>query len=393
VRQVLSEDPVPPSRLNARVRRDLETIRLKCLHKDAPRRYATAAALADDLNRFLRDQPIAARPVGRPERVLRWMRRNPTATALIVTAALLLGLAAAAGLREWGLAMRRRAESEQWSERLARVIELQERGDFEEARGILEQPDAGDAHLRQQIEQARANLDLVERLDAIRLSRGETTRAGSQMDYAGTSRRYGEAFRAWGLGDPREDPDRVAARLKASPVHKALVAALDDWATCAEKKEVRDWVLNVARRMDPDPWRDRVRDPDKWDRVESFPEVADMARVEEQPVTVLVSFGTRWRRLGGDPTALLLRVRRQHPDDFWLNFELGRLFCVHDPAVAIGYLWAAEALRPDAAIVHCMLGYVLGTLGQSDDAIYHYERTVGRHPGKLKEGVSCIEFQ
>ena len=57
------------------------------------RRYATAADMADDLNRFLRDQPIAARPVGRLERVLRWMRRNPTATALIVTAALLLGLA------------------------------------------------------------------------------------------------------------------------------------------------------------------------------------------------------------------------------------------------------------------------------------------------------------
>ncbi len=114
---ILSEEPVPPSRLNTHVPRDLETICLKCLHKDPRRRYATAADMADDLNRFLRDQPIAARPVGRLERVLRWMRRNPTATALIVTAALLLGLAGAAGLREWELAVRRGAESEQWSER------------------------------------------------------------------------------------------------------------------------------------------------------------------------------------------------------------------------------------------------------------------------------------
>ena len=250
------------------------------------------------------------------------MRRNPTATALIVTAALLLGLAGAAGLREWGLAMRRRAESEQWSERLARVIELQERGRFDEARGILQQPDAGTAHLRKQIEQARANLDLVERLDAIRLSRGDLAQ-GVDIDYAESSRRYVVAFREWGLGDPREDPDRVAARLKASPVHKALVAALDDWAVCADK-EVRDWVLRVARRMDPDPWRDRVRDPDGWERVESFPELADMASVEEQPVTLMVAFGMRWRRLGGDPTAFLERVQRQHPDDFWVNFELGR---------------------------------------------------------------------
>jgi Protein kinase domain len=121
VQLVLSQDPVPPSRLNPHVPRDLETICLKCLQKDARRRYPTAAAVADDLNRFLRHQPIAARPVGQPERVVRWLRRNRTATALIVTAALLLGLAGAAGLREWGLVM-------QWPGRLALVIRLQEQG-------------------------------------------------------------------------------------------------------------------------------------------------------------------------------------------------------------------------------------------------------------------------
>ena len=52
VQQVLTEEPVPPSRLNAKVPRDLETICLKCLHKDPQRRYATAAALAEDLHRF-----------------------------------------------------------------------------------------------------------------------------------------------------------------------------------------------------------------------------------------------------------------------------------------------------------------------------------------------------
>jgi eukaryotic-like serine/threonine-protein kinase len=404
VQLVLSGDPVPPSRLNPHVPRDLETICLKCLHKDAPRRYATAADMADDLNRFLRDQPIAARPVGRLERVLRWMRRNPTATALIVTAALLLGLAGAAGLREWGLVVRRRAESEQWSERLARVTELQEQGRFDEARGILHQPDASTALLRKRIEQARANLHLVERLDAIRLSRGYQVQ-NDYIDYAESSRRYVVAFREWGLGDLREDPDRVAARLKASPVHKALVAALDDWAACAAK-EVRDWVLRVARRMDPNSWRDRVRDPDRWDRVESFPELADTASVEEQPVTLMVAFGNYWRRLGGDPIAFLERVQRQHPDDFWVNFELGHLFGERDPAVAIGYYRAAQALRPDAAIVQDWLGYELRKMGQLDNAIFHWKRAVRFDPnhasawnelgsalladGRNDEAVACL---
>ena len=250
----------------------------------------------------------------------------------------------------------------------------------------------------------RANLHLVERLDAIRLSRGYQVQS-DYIDYAESSRRYVVAFREWGLGDLREDPDRVAARLKASPIHKALVAALDDWAACAAK-ELRDWVLRVAQRMDPNPWRNRARDPDRWARGESFPELADTASVEEQPVALMVAFGNYWRRLGGDPTAFLERVQRQHPDDFWVNFELGHLFGERDPAVAIGYFRAAQALRSDAAIVEAYLGYELRKLGQLDNAIHHWRRAVRFDPnhalswndlgsallekGRTDEAVDCL---
>ena len=70
---LVSQDPVPPSRLNAKVPRDIETICLKCLEKDPPRRYATAGELAADLGRFLNDEPVKARPVGAMERSLRWV--------------------------------------------------------------------------------------------------------------------------------------------------------------------------------------------------------------------------------------------------------------------------------------------------------------------------------
>ncbi len=98
VLQVLSDDPVPPRRLSASIPRDLETISLKCLEKEPGKRYASAAALAEDLRRFLVGEPIAARPVGPTERSWRWCRRNPwlagavglAAAALVVVVSLAL---------------------------------------------------------------------------------------------------------------------------------------------------------------------------------------------------------------------------------------------------------------------------------------------------------------
>lgn len=92
--QVLETEATSPRLLNPRVPIDLETICLKCLEKDPPRRYASAGELAEELDRFLKNEPIRARPVGPLQRVLRWCRRNRLVTSLaLVTLMLLLTVA------------------------------------------------------------------------------------------------------------------------------------------------------------------------------------------------------------------------------------------------------------------------------------------------------------
>jgi serine/threonine-protein kinase len=109
--QLRTREPVPPMQFQPGVPRDLETICLKCLQKDPARRYASAEELAADLGRFLRGEPILARPVSLAERLVRWCRRNPGKASVIVAAVLgVIGWAVtASGLTLWANAERSEA--------------------------------------------------------------------------------------------------------------------------------------------------------------------------------------------------------------------------------------------------------------------------------------------
>ena len=93
--QVVGQDPVPPRQLNANVPHDLETITLKSLQKEPGKRYDSARTMALDLDRWLRGEPILARPVGHVEKAAKWCRRNKALAALGagLAAALVLGTA------------------------------------------------------------------------------------------------------------------------------------------------------------------------------------------------------------------------------------------------------------------------------------------------------------
>ena len=116
IRQVIDDEPVPPSRLVPRVPRDLETICLKCLHKEPAKRYESAAALADDLDRHLRGEPIQARRTAFWERGLKWARRRPVRAASWTFLGLLV-FGGALGAYAWERAGRLRAENQdKWNQ-------------------------------------------------------------------------------------------------------------------------------------------------------------------------------------------------------------------------------------------------------------------------------------
>ena len=114
VLQVLSDEPVPPRRLNPSIPGDLETICLKCLEKEPASRYSSASTLAEELGRYLSGEPIRARAVGPLERARKWARRRPAAAGLVavstigVVALSLTGFFWSMQLRRFNTNLRRR---------------------------------------------------------------------------------------------------------------------------------------------------------------------------------------------------------------------------------------------------------------------------------------------
>src|SRR5262245_45030219 len=152
LRLVIENEVVPPRRLNPALPPDLETICLKCLEKDSNRRYQTAQELGEELGRFIRDEPILARPSSRVGQAWRWCRRKP-AIAALASATILLLLAVVIGSP---IALYRIQESARRARRLLYASDMNlaqqslKLNNFDKARRLLERhrPHPGEEDLR-----------------------------------------------------------------------------------------------------------------------------------------------------------------------------------------------------------------------------------------------------
>jgi tetratricopeptide (TPR) repeat protein len=383
LRRASRGDWVPPRQVNNGVPAALDAICRKAMALNPQDRYATAQALAVDVEHWLADEPVTAYREPLRLRARRWARRHPALVAASAAGVLVALLAAGAGA--WWLD-RQRAERRQAVEAtLSEAGRLQAQSRWGEARAVLDQAahqlgDGGPGDLRARLERRRRALKLVVRLDAVRLKRAGVG-VGRGFDFRAAARDYEEAFRAAGMVAVGGETAVAASWVRDSGAPDALVAALDDWAACAGERERRSWLLGVARRVDPDPWRDRARDPAVWNDAAALVRLAAEAQAEKQPPQLLAVLGLVIAALGADAEPLLRGVRERLPGDFWVNYQLGIVLAKGKKTDdAVGYLRAAQALRPRTAAVHQALGNVLHRQGKREEAASEFRKALDLDP-------------
>jgi eukaryotic-like serine/threonine-protein kinase len=402
-RQVIAEDPALPTRLNAKVPRDLETICLKCLHKSPARRYANAQDLADDLRRFLDGKSIRGRRVGVFERAVKWARKRPAAVLLVVALLILSG----AALWLLHLEADRQAAKAQREEKAQRAIEmalgrakdLRREERWREALDVLKQAathltEAESLSLQERLEKEQSDLQLADELERVRGN--SPMESDAFFFYIRQEKAFRQAFERAGL-EIGDDPKPVATFIGSSAIRDQLLAAIEDWAIVAAINHADPLVrqlLRVTRVADPEPrWRDRFRDSTIWWSREELLRLADNAFNTTPPPTEhqLALLGWLLRRVGAmdQSTRLLGEACRRQPNNFWLNREMGTTLHLDGRNLeSATYFRVALALRPDSPSAYGDLGKALFDAGQIEDALAAFRRAVELSPA----GFSTPDF-
>jgi serine/threonine protein kinase/predicted Zn-dependent protease len=403
-------------RLSRLLRGDLDWVVMKALEKDRDRRYESAGAFAADVERYLSDEPVEARPPSAGYRLRKFALRNKAGLA---TAAVLLAAGlAVAGTVGWTAHARsaERAEAGRRAEEfLADADRLEQAGRWAEALALVERASAvleatGNAALCERVHYRKRVLALVLRAEAIRMEMA--TVRDEDFDFPLGDRLYVEAFREYGLDVDALAPADVAGGLPEGTARGVVVAALDDWALVRREvweKGDRGWehLLAAARAADPDPWRDRVRAA--WqqihlDRPSKVNEATELVRerilsagrergrndaalrqlLDSAPLDQLQPGMVMYLvHIAGHHPAVLAMLReaqRRRPGDFWLNHTLGRELKLTEPREAVPFFRAALALRPESPSVLANLGMALSDSGQFDEAIAITNRALHLKP-------------
>ncbi len=421
-----------PARLTKDVHGELDWIVMKALDKDRNRRYESASSLADDVKRYLTDEPVQACPPSAGYRFGKFARRNMAALTMVTVVALAALLSVGSigwmvrdrGAREQEIA-RDRATRQAAIDRevdlaLKEAARWQEQGKWPEALSAAKRAEGllaggGSDEVRDHVNQLRSDLDMILRLEEFRAQRWCI-----EYEKESQTAAYASLFADIGIDVQSLTPPEIATRIACRPATTVRVAAaLDDWA-----QVLRDWglhdrtrdpaewkrLLEAARRADPDPWRSQLRLLITQEDLNALREHADSADMPALSAQSLQLMGNALF-IGGDVPACvawLRKAHRLHPGDALISVDLAYYLSKLPSAnrdEVLRFAEAALAAQPSPPF-HVYVGRVLETNRRRDEAIAYYRQAIVIDPnyylaytdfsnalrkqGKLDEAIAVL---
>jgi serine/threonine protein kinase len=385
----------PPRSVRPAVPKPLEAICVKAMARDPGRRYAQAEELADDIDNWLNDRPVAAWREPWTVRLGRWTKRHRTSVAATIVGLAVLGAVAwriraerlrveADALASLEVAERLSADSLRDLAKWAAASSAAER-----AKGLLDSAGLG-GEVRRRTEAALALLRSQERdrktvhdLEEARLA-GAVVKEG-HFDREARTEGLRRVLRDYGIDPEARPTEELAGLVRASAIRDDLLAEIDEAAYLAKPGPARDGLLALARAADDDPDRGEIRDAIA--RKDGAMLVRLARAIDSRAAGAGRSFqlATALNSLGEfeDARDLLERARAIHPDDFWINHELAWAYAgLRPPQLeqAVRYYSVALALRPRSPAVYNNLGIALRGRGDLAGAEASYRRAVALKP-------------
>jgi tetratricopeptide (TPR) repeat protein/serine/threonine protein kinase len=420
LRRIAADEPRPPHRLDPEIPAELETIALKALEKNPADRFGSAQAMADDLRRYLSDEPIRARRPTLWQRLHKWSRRQK-AVVRSAGVALLFCLAMLAGSIGWVVrdrAAREDALDQAVDRTLDETAALMEQEKWAEALAVVERADKLLASASRQDRPARLldlqdNLRMAQRLEDIYQepkadSRSRAILPGGPGDADGSpppqdssedeffkgrkqDERFATAFRGFGIDLDALGPEEAVARISRTKIRPALVKALDEWAAMRKRArgdKDRSWtnLVEIARQADPDLWRNRFREALLLRDRPALEKLADSVPIGSVSPATVYLLGYALKDLGSLTRAMsvLREGHRHHPEDFWLNDALGEFsrdaFRPARTDDALRYYTATLVLRPHNVHTRRAVAGLLTFRGALTEAIAQWSKVVEMDP-------------
>jgi tetratricopeptide (TPR) repeat protein len=381
-----------PARLARLVRGELDWIVMKALEKNRSRRYETANGFAQDVQRYLADEPVLACPPSAGYRLRKFARRNKA--GLAVAGLVLFFLVLLGGGIGWAVrdrAARHAKAGGQVESIFAEVDRLEREQKWPEALAAARRAAAAvaggeaDAATTERVGRRLKDLKFIGRLEQIRME----APVGAERD-----RDYARAFRDYGVDVEELAVEASIERLRARPALAIpLAAALDHWVYRRRplpQGDAAGWkrLAAVARGIDPEPLRDRLRST--WGRPvsgtkEELRRLADSIDIREQHPATLVSLAHTLQQveLPGPAVRILRDAQSVYPGDYWLNSALASaLYERKDLEGAIRFGTAAASLRPHSFWDNAKLALALRQQGSLGEAVAVYRRNTQIDPKK-----------